>query len=296
MTRVLITGVNSFVGTNFRKFSRFKDIEEASIYNNNVRDINFGKYDVVLHLAAIVHQSKKIAEKEYFNVNTDLCLLVAELSKKAGIRQFVFLSSLKVYGEHVQHSELRNENSECHPDDAYGKSKYAAEIGLLKMNDASFKVSIIRTPLIYGEGVKANMLSLIRLIDTFPLLPFGKIENKRNFTFVENLVGFIDKIIEKNAPGIFIATDDESISTTRLVNYISKYLGKRTFLFKLPHLFIRISHFIVPDIIGSLYVSAQVENYITKKVLDYKPPFSTEEGIKKTVSYYLEKKKQKKKL
>ena len=291
MTRVLITGANSFVGTNFQKYSQFTSIEELSLFDKKVEDIEFSKYDVVLHLAAIVHQSKKITESEYFKVNTDLCLRVAEQSKKAGVRQFVFLSTLKVYGELVHDSVLENENSKCYPNDAYGRSKYAAEIGLLKLDDASFKVSIVRTPLIYGEGVKANMLSLIRLVDSIPLLPFGKIDNKRNFTFVENLVGFIDQIIEKNVSGIFIAMDEKSLSTTEIVSYISKYLGKNIFLFKLPKFIIWFAGIIVPNIIESLYVSAEVENNKTKQILSYKPPFSTEEGIKRTVLYYLENKK-----
>lgn len=90
MTKVLITGANSFVGTNFQFFSKYKDVEEISLFENKPEDINFGKYDVVLHLAAIVHQSKKIPESEYFNVNRDLCLRVAKNAKKAGIKQFVF--------------------------------------------------------------------------------------------------------------------------------------------------------------------------------------------------------------
>ena len=138
MTKVLITGANSFVGTNFRKFSQYTDIEEISLFDTRPEDIEFSKYDVVLHLAAIVHQSKKIAEAEYFRVNRDLCLRVAEQAKKRGIRQFVFLSTLKVYGEFVNGSELRNEDSECFPDDAYGKSKYSAEIGLKKLEDETF--------------------------------------------------------------------------------------------------------------------------------------------------------------
>jgi nucleoside-diphosphate-sugar epimerase len=138
------------------------------------------------------------------------------------------------------------------------------------------------------------MLSLIKLVDYFPLLPFGKIDNKRNFTFVENLVGFIDQIIEKNVSGIFIAMDDKALSTTELVNYLSKYLGKRTWLLKIPKLFIRITHIIIPDVIDSLYVSAEVENNKTKKVLNYQPPFSTEEGIKRTLFSYRENKKNKK--
>ena len=168
MTKVLITGANSFVGTNFIKYSQFRDTEEISLLNKRPEDIDFEKYDVVLHLAAIVHQSKKITEAEYFRVNRDLCLRVAEHAKKRGIRQFVFLSTLKVYGEFVNGSDLRNEDSECFPDDAYGRSKYSAEIELKKLEDEHFILSIIRTPLVYGEGVKANMINLVKLVDLFP--------------------------------------------------------------------------------------------------------------------------------
>ena len=293
MTKVLITGANSFVGTNFRKFSQYTDIEEVSLFDTRPEDIEFSKYDVVLHLAAIVHQSKKIAEAEYFRVNRDLCLRVAEQAKKRGIRQFVFLSTLKVYGEYVNGSELRNEDSECFPDDAYGKSKYSAEIGLKKLEDKHFTVSIIRTPLVYGEGVKANMINLIRLIEILPLLPFGSVNNKRNFTFTENLVGYIDKIIERKSSGIFIAMDEYALSTTELVVYLSKYLGEKVRLFRLPLIFIHIGTFLIPSYFERLYGSLEFDNSKTKKELNFKPPFSSEEGLRRMIYYYLESKKQK---
>lgn len=293
MTKVLITGANSFVGANFRKFSRFNKIDEVSLLDKRPEEIEFGKYDVVLHLAAIVHQSKKIPESEYFKVNRDLCLSIAQESKKAGIKQFVYLSTIKVYGGSVNRPELRNENSECLPDDSYGKSKYEAEIGLKELEDENFTISIIRTPLVYGEGVKANMMNLVKLVDTFPFLPFDKIENKRNFTFAENLVGFIDQIIEKTASGVFIAMDEKAISTTDLIRYISRFLGKRLSLFKLPKICFQVSSLIFPDIIDRLYGSLEFENNKTTRVLNYKPPFSTEEGIKRMVYFYLESKRRK---
>lgn len=286
MTKVLITGANSFVGLNFQSFSQYKDVEEISLFENKPEDINFGKYDVVLHLAAIVHQSKKILGSEYFNVNRDLCLRVAKNAKKAGIKQFVFLSTVKVYGEFVPKFGLCNENSKCIPDDAYGKSKYEAELGIKKMENVNFTVSIIRTPLVYGKGVKANMLRILKLVEAFPILPFGKVNNKRSITSVENLVGFIDQIIKKRASGIFIAMDENAISTTELVNYLSKYLEKKVTLFKLPQIFTKIGTFFIPGIFDRLYGSLEFDNNKTIKELNYKPPFSTEEGIRKMVISY----------
>jgi UDP-glucose 4-epimerase len=286
MKKILITGANSFVGGNFRNYSQFENIEEISLTENKPEDIDFSKYDVVLHLAAIVHQSKKIPESEYLSINRDLCLRTAECAIKAGIKQFVFLSTLKVYGEYLPAYEVRNENSECFPDDPYGKSKYEAEIGLKKMENADFTVSIIRPPLVYGRGVKANMLSLVKLIDTFPFLPFRNIPNRRNFVYIENLVGYIDRIIDEKASGIFITKDDDALSTTDLVLYISKSLRKKVNLFKFPEIIIRFIAYIRPGTYKRLFGSFEFDNNLTKTKLNYSPPYSSEEGIKKWLSSY----------
>jgi UDP-glucose 4-epimerase len=291
MTRVLITGANSFVGLNFRKYSHCEAIDEVSLLDTDPGDIHFENYDVVLHLAAIVHQSRKISEQNYFKVNRDLCLSIAERAKNAGVGQFVFLSTLKVYGREGLSSFLRNEDSECYPDDFYGKSKYAAEAGLNNLTDSNFTVSIIRTPLVYGEGVRANMMSLIKLVESSPILPFARMNNRRNFTFTENLVAYIDKIIEKRAPGTFIAMDQNALSTTELVNCISKYLGKRVFLVKLPELLLSLCRKFFPTNFERLFGSFEFENNKTRKILNFEPPFTTEEGLKKTVNHYLGSKK-----
>lgn len=290
MPKILITGKNSFIGKNFIKFSQFKDINEVSLIDNKPEKIDFSDYDVVLHLAAIVHQSKKIPESEYFKINRDLCLSVAEKARNDAVRQFIYLSTLKVYGDENHCNSLRNENSNCYPNDAYGKSKHEAEIGLRKLEDDRYAISIIRTPLVYGEGVKANMLRIIKLVDHFPVLPFGRIENRRNFTYTENLVAFIDRIIEKQAPGIFIAMDESAISTSDLVMYIAGFLKKKITLFKLPSFLIRTGNHLKPEVFERLFGSLEVDNSKTKKLLDFNPPVTTEEGLRRTVNSYLENK------
>jgi len=231
MRKILITGANSFVGTNFIRFSLNNDIREISLFENNPDEIDFTSYNVVIHLVAIVHQSEQIQEAEYFRINRDLCLKVAERAKKGGVKQFIFLSTVKVYGEYNPVSGPWNEDSVCIPEDAYGKSKYEAEIALRKMEAKDFTVSIIRTPLVYGVGVKANMLSILRLVDRVSVLPLADVNNKRSFTSAENLVAFIDRIIERRASGIFIAMDEKPLSTTELVNLISKHLNRKVYLF-----------------------------------------------------------------
>jgi nucleoside-diphosphate-sugar epimerase len=294
MTKVLITGSNSFVGTNFRRFSQYNDIAEVSLLNNRPEDIEFNKYDIVLHLTAIVHQSKKIKEQEYYLINRDLCLRVAELARRAGVKQFIFLSTVKVYGKFVQGYDPWNEDSDCHPEDAYGKSKYEAELALRKLEDSGFTVSIVRTPIVYGPGVKANMLRLITLIEKVPVLPFKNVNNSRCYTYSGNLVGFIDRIIEIKASGTFLVMDDSSVSTTSLVTFMAKFLGKRIVLYKVPELFVRFLLSVKPGAFDRLYGSFYLNNNKTKEFLKYKPLFSTEEGIGKMISSYLESKTSKK--
>jgi nucleoside-diphosphate-sugar epimerase len=291
MTRILITGADSFVGRNFIDNSANKDVQEISLFDNQPDDIDFTKYDVIIHLVAIVHQSKTIHEDQYYKINRDLCIKVAEHAKKAGVKQFIFLSSVKVYGAFIPDSGPWNEDSICVPEDSYGKSKYEAEIALKKIEESNFIVSIVRTPLVYGAGVKANMLNILRLLDKFPILPLAKVNNKRSFTSAGNLVAFIDRIIEKKASGIFIAMDEKPLSTTDLVNCISTYLNKNIYLFRMPLLLIKLGTYLIPNIFDRLYGSFELDNKKTLNKLGFKPPFSTEEGIEKMVLAYMQDKK-----
>ena len=290
MSRILITGANSFVGTNYIKSSIHKEISEISLFQNNPEQIDFTGYDVVIHLVAIVHQSRRIKDDKYFKINRDLCLEVAEHARNGGVKQFIFLSTVKVYGEFIPNSGPWNEDSVCLPEDSYGKSKYEAEVALRKMETTNFIVSIIRTPLVYGVGVKANMLSILRLVDKFPILPLAKVNNKRSFTSAENLVAFIDRIIERRASGIFIAMDEKPLSTTDLVYLISRYLNKRVFLFRMPEFIVEAGKSLIPKIFDRLYGSFEMDNSKTLRELDFKAPLSTEEGIENMVIAYMQNK------
>lgn len=283
MVRILITGANSFIGTNFIRLSKYEDVKEISLHDTLPEKIDFQNFDVVLHLAAIVHKLKATHREEYYRVNRDLCVEVAEQAKRAGVKQFIFLSTVKVYGKFIPGSDPWNEDSICHPKNAYGKSKYEAELALRKLDDSSFTVSIIRTPIVYGDGVKANMLNLIKLIQVCRILPFGKIDNRRNYTYIENLVGFIDRIIEKRISGTFIAIDDKLLSSTDMISILSKYLNRRLILFKLPAIFIKAGFIFLPGLFGGMFGSFKLDNTKTKKMLNFTPPFTTEEGLQKMI-------------
>jgi len=291
MQKVLIVGTNSFIGANFKELSQNQIIGEVSLISKQPEDIDFSNVDVVLHLAAIVHQSKKISDSKYFHVNRDLCLRTAMHAKTNGVKQFIFLSTVKVYGNYIPGSSPWNEESICNPEDSYGLSKFEAELSLKKLEDQDFTITIVRTPIVYGQGVTANMLRLIQLIEIFPVLPFRNVDNNRHYTYIGNLVGFIDRIIKLNASGTFLVMDENGISTSDLVSYLSKFLNRKTILFKLPNFVLRGGISLMPEIFDRLYNSFYLNNSKTKEILYYTPPFSTEEGIKKMIDIYLKNKK-----
>jgi nucleoside-diphosphate-sugar epimerase len=291
MPGILITGRGSFIGASFRRYSKFRDVSEVSLRDVEPESVSFMGCDTVLHLAAIVHQSSGTSEQEYFRVNRDLALGIAERAKKAGVKHFIFLSTVKVYGKWIEGSKPWNESSECYPSDPYGKSKYEAEKGLRRLESDDFKVSVVRTPIVYGPGVGANILKLMRLAETFPLLPFSNIANNRHYTYVENLVGFIDRIIEKRASGVFILMDERPVSTTELVRLISEFMHRKIKLVHMPEILVKAGVKAMPSIFERLYRSFYLDNTLTKEILGFSPEYSIEEGISVMVESYLGDKK-----
>ena len=187
------------------------------------------------------------------------------------------MSTVKVYGEET--NSKYTENTVCNPEDEYGKSKLKAELELQKLEDEDFKVSIIRTPIVYGYGVKANIKSLINLVNKVPLLPFGKIENKRSMVYIGNLCYLINEVITQEKAGIFLASDDEPLSITRLIELISKNLDKKIYLVKIPF-FKTLLKILKPSFHKRLYGSLEIDNSITKEKLNLKNPYSVEDGIR----------------
>ncbi len=286
MISLIITGYNGFVGTNFIRMSNHINISGVNLLNQKVDKINFSNINSVLHLAALVHQMKGAPEDEYFKVNRDLAFEVAKRAKEQGVKQFVLMSTAKVYGESDYKITYYNENSACMPSDPYGKSKYEAEKLISSLEDENFKVAIVRSPLVYGPGVKGNMISLIRLIDKFRILPFNKIDNKRSMVYIGNLVALLNTIIERQASGIFIAGDNAPISTTALVTLIANELEKPYYLFKLPKPFLKVLESIKPELVNRLFGSLVLDSTNTFHTLNFTPPYSTKDGIAEMIKWY----------
>ncbi len=277
MFKILVTGSNGYVGNSFiNQYKNKYSFEKFSLLNQKLENISLNDIDVVLHCAALVHQKNEYAYDKYYEVNVEYPLKLAKLAKENGVKQFIFISTIAVYGEDL---EKLNENTNCNPITPYGKSKLEAEKQLLELNNEDFVVSIIRPPMVYGKNAPGNIDSLIKLVKKLPIIPLGKIENKRSFISIQNLCHIIDEIISKQKSGVFLTSDDEPISTTKLCELISKNLDKKIYLVKIPF-FESLLKTLKPSFHKRLYGSLEVDNSITKEKLNLKNPYSVEDGIK----------------
>ncbi|MDY3200002.1 MAG: NAD-dependent epimerase/dehydratase family protein [Arcobacter sp.] len=278
MKKLLITGSNGFVGSYFiNKYKNKYDIKTFSFLKNDMNTLDCNSVDVLFHLSALVHQMGGASASEYERINVTQTLQLAKRAKESAVKHFIFMSTVKVYGEETNSKYA--ENSICNPEDDYGKSKLKAEHELQKLEDENFKISIIRTPIVYGYGVKANIKSLVNLVNKVSLLPFGKIENKRSMVYIGNLCHLVDEVIIQQKAGIFLASDDEPLSTSKLIDLIAKNLDKKIYLIKIPF-FESLLKIVKPSFHKRLYGSLEIDNTITKEKLNLRNPVSVEDGIK----------------
>ncbi|MCT7548138.1 NAD-dependent epimerase/dehydratase family protein [Aliarcobacter butzleri] len=277
MKKFLITGSNGYLGSSFIKQNKNKyEFEKFSLLNQKLEDINFDNIDIVLHCAALVHQKVEHPYEKYHDINVEYPVKLAKLAKQNGVKQFVFISTIAVYGED---EKKLDENTICNPVIPYGRSKLEAEKELLKFSDDSFIVSIIRPPMVYGKNAPGNIDSLVKLVKKLPIIPLGSIENRRSFISIQNLCYVINEVIIQQKSGIFLASDDEPLSTSRLIELIAKNLNKKIYLIKVPF-FESLLKILKPSFYKRLYGSLEVDNSITKEKLNLKNPYSVEDGIR----------------
>lgn len=278
MSKLLITGSNGFIGNYFINNYKSKyDIKTYSFLKDDINTLDCNTIDIVFHLSALVHQMGGASPSEYEKINVIQTIELAKKAKESGVKHFVFMSTVKVYGEET--NSKYTENTVCNPEDDYGKSKLKAEQELQELEDENFKISIIRTPIVYGYGVKANIKNLINFVNEVPVLPFGKIKNKRSMVYIGNLCHLVDEIITQKKSGIFLACDDEPLSTSKLIDLIAKNLAKKTYLIKIPF-FESLLKILKPSFHKRLYGSLEIDNTITKERLNLKNPYSVEDGVR----------------
>jgi len=275
---ILLTGSNGFIGNYFQQNYKNKyNISTFSFQKEDLETLDLTGIDSIIHLSALVHQMGGASKEAYWKINVDNTLELAKKAKKHGVKHFIFMSSVKVYGE--ESNTPYSETTKCEPEDDYGRSKLEAENKLFELEDESFVISILRTPIVYGYGVKANIKNLINLIKKVPILPFSKINNNRSMVYLGNLCALMDKLCETRTSGIFLAGDDHAVSTSKLIELIASELHKNIYLIKIPF-FETLLKTLKPSFHKRLYESLEINNDITKKILNYKNPYHTEDGIK----------------
>jgi nucleoside-diphosphate-sugar epimerase len=308
---LLITGASGFVGQAilkeamyrgvqvrpvFRSQASANDLPEAVILPGQDCAADWSKalhgIDVVIHAAARTHVMREAALDplaEYLRVNTQGTLKLAYQAARAGVRRFVFISSIKVNGEETVHFCPLNAYDSPNPEDAYAISKAEAETGLrLIAEETGMEVTIIRPPLIYGQGVKGNFASLIRMVRWGVPLPLGGVtHNRRSFVGLDNLVDLIFVCTEhpKAANQTFLVSDGEDLSTTELLRRIGEALRHPARLVVVPPVAIAF----MANLLGSkrisqrLLGSLQVDIQKTCDLLQWKPSVTVDEGLRRAV-------------
>ena len=240
MKRVLITGANSYIGTNFEKraaefYSSEISVETLDMLENskkNWREKNFSGFDVVFHVAGIAHADSGHETEEknarYFSVNRDLAVETAKKAKADGVKHFIFMSSMLVY-ENSQ--ERINIDTMPNPKSCYAQSKWQADEKIRELSDENFIVSIMRPPMIYGKNCKGNYPLLSKIAKVSPFFPDYK--NERSMCYIENFCEFLCQIIIKTRGGIFFPQNSEYISTSNLVKIIARAAGHKIFISKI---------------------------------------------------------------
>lgn len=237
MRRVLITGQRSYVGTQLKQWlAQWQDefeVTTISVRNSEWKLLDFTKFDVVVHAAALVHKKEKLTmREEYFRVNSDLTYELAVKAKQSGVKHFIFLSTISVYGleGEIGKSVEINRDTPLSPKSYYGESKLDAENRIHSLQDECFHISILRVPMIYGPSCPGNYAKLRKLVLKAPVLP--RINNQRSVIFSDHLSEFIRLLINKGTSGLFHPQNRDLFSTVDVVTKLAKIHNKRVWIVK----------------------------------------------------------------
>ncbi|MEX1200854.1 MAG: SDR family oxidoreductase [Methylophaga sp.] len=309
MNKVLVTGANGFVGRALVKAMTELDITPVAAVRNNcgslaeqvgcveVGDLSpeqdwfpaLENIQTIVHTAGRVHVMKddESDSMELFRlINTASTLNLARQAAKAGVKRFVFLSTIKVLGESTTGRLPYSEKDSCNPADPYAISKMEAETGLMKLaEETGMEIVIIRPPLIYGPGVKGNLASMQHWIARGIPLPLGAVHNQRSLLALENLVDFICHCIDdrRAANQIFVISDGEDISTTELIHKLAAAQGKKPRLLPVPAKMMRFTAGLLgkSGVAERLFGSLQIDSRKARDLLGWSPKLTIDEQLKK---------------
>ena len=261
---ILITGAGSYVGTSVERWiknhSNYR-VDTLDMLKDTWRDTDFSQYDVVYHVAGIAHVNAKAnMEALYYKVNRDLTIEVAQIAKKAGVKQFIFMSSMIVFHESrsLIPEMITLDTPPC-PNGFYGDSKLQAEKGLHNLECDTFQVCILRPPMIYGPNSKGNFPRLIKLAAKTPVFP--DFHNQRSMLYIDNLAEFVLQAINRQLAGTFYPQNRELSDTVEIIRYFAKAQHHHVYFAKWLNPFVRLaSHFLQPinKMFGTYYYAPQM--------------------------------------
>ncbi|KDR94660.1 UDP-glucose 4-epimerase [Peptoclostridium litorale DSM 5388] len=266
MKKILITGANSYVGTSLENWLE-KECDKYKIDTVDMRDEkwkekDFSKYDVVFHVAGIAHVSSDPKMEElYYKVNRDLTIETAEKAKAEGVKQFIFMSSIIVYGDSSRSKRVIDKNTFPTPRNFYGNSKLKAEESIKHLKSDNFKIVVLRPPMIYGKGSKGNYPKLSKVAQKTPLFP--EINNERSMLHIDNLCEFIKVMIDHEETGLFFPQNKEYVKTSELVKTIAEVHGKKIWMTRLFNLVLKLMFGIrtVNKVFGNLVYEKSMSEY-----------------------------------
>jgi nucleoside-diphosphate-sugar epimerase len=306
--RVLVTGASGFVGAALcpELLARGHEVRAAvrrlsapaegppSMQQVLVEDIGdeidwrpvLDGVDAVVHLAAIAHRGA--SEEEIRRVNLDGTVRLARAASGV-VRRFVFMSSVKVHGEDSG-AGAYTETDPTRPEDAYGRSKLEAERSLAELAArGGMELALVRPPLAYGPGVRANFLRLLRWVDSGLPLPFAGVRNRRSLVYIGNLVDAVARCVEHpRALGPFLVSDEETVSTPELVSRAARALERPAKLVHVPPVMLRLAGAITGrgDEIRRLTGSLVLDTSRARGILDWRPRFSLDRGLAETGRWF----------
>ncbi len=267
MKRVLITGKNSYIGTSLENWlakepDKYK-VDTVDMKDGSWKEKNFSEYDVVFHVAGIAHVSTdpKMADL-YYKVNRDLTIETAEKAKAEGVKQFILMSSIIVYGDSARNKRVIDKSTEPTPSNFYGNSKLQAEKGIKPLESDEFKIVVLRPPIIYGKGSKGNYPKLAKAAKKFPIFP--DIDNERSMLHIDNLCEFLKVMIDHEESGLFFPQNSEYVKTSEMVRLIAEVHGKKIRLTKIFNPVLRLVGLkvgLINKVFGNLVYEKSMSDY-----------------------------------